>query len=497
MSTTTVQTSRDDKVPFLTLVGQHPIGFWFIFWGEFAERCSYYGMRAILATYIADKLGFGRELGGFYVSIFIAFCYLLPLLGGFLADQFIGKYNIIVAFSIPYILGHFILGIETPFFLFVALALLAIGSGVIKPNISTLMGLTYDQKRPGQELLRTQAFSIFYMAINIGAGISQISMPAIKNRYGYAWAFLFPAALMVVSFILFAIGKPFYAKETIVRRTPTPEERALRWQVLGEVGMLFVLVTFFWSVFDQSGSTWIYFAQTYMKNDFFSFDAESIQSLNAFLIVLLLPPVSFLFVYLQNHGMQVRATDKMIVGFALTAITMGMMSYCGFQTGQADMKRDKVDEQGQVVRTADGTVEQEDFIPDDRKVSLWWQAGAYLLLTIAEILISVTGLELAFVAAPQSMKSFVSSLWLFTVFLANFFLNAPLARIYPRMHPGHYFAMLSGIVVCVLIAFLFVAAKFNRTMAKNKAIEEGRSLDNADPQRIMGDVPPQGETAGI
>src|SRR5438876_4915078 len=84
----------------------HPIGFWFIFWGEFAERCSYYGMRAILATYMVERLGLGKGDAGTAVAFFIAGCYLLPLVGGFVADNFLGKYRTIVFFSLPYILGH-------------------------------------------------------------------------------------------------------------------------------------------------------------------------------------------------------------------------------------------------------------------------------------------------------------------------------------------------------------------------------------------------------
>src|SRR5436309_896031 len=116
----------------------HPKGFWFFFWGEFAERCSYYGMRAILSLYMADQLGLGKANAGTYMAFFIAGCYFLPLVGGFVADRFFGKYWTIVGFSIPYILGHVILGIETIPFLITALVLLAMGSGVIKPNISTL-----------------------------------------------------------------------------------------------------------------------------------------------------------------------------------------------------------------------------------------------------------------------------------------------------------------------------------------------------------------------
>src|ERR1043166_9067700 len=119
----------------------HPRGFWFFFWGEFAERCSYYGMRAILAKYMADQLGLGQDNAGTYMSFFIAACYFLPLAGGYVADRFFGKYWTIVGFSIPYILGHVILGVESFPFLIAALCLLAMGSGVIKPNISTLMGM--------------------------------------------------------------------------------------------------------------------------------------------------------------------------------------------------------------------------------------------------------------------------------------------------------------------------------------------------------------------
>src|SRR5438270_4279756 len=135
----------------------HPKGFWFFFWGEFAERCSFYGMRAILARYMADQLALGQDNAGTYVSFFVASCYFLPLLGGWVADRFFGKYWTIVGFSIPYILGHVILGVESFTFMVIALTLLAMGSGVIKPNISTLMGLTYDQQRPGRTKLRSDA----------------------------------------------------------------------------------------------------------------------------------------------------------------------------------------------------------------------------------------------------------------------------------------------------------------------------------------------------
>ena len=122
---------------------------------------------------------------GTFMSLFIAACYFFPLIGGYIADNFLGKYWTIVVFSVPYVVAQFIVGIENRYVVFGALVLLAMGSGVIKPNISTLMGMTYDQQRPGQEQLRTSAFSWFYMAINIGAALSQFAMPWLRNEYGY------------------------------------------------------------------------------------------------------------------------------------------------------------------------------------------------------------------------------------------------------------------------------------------------------------------------
>src|SRR5258708_286806 len=181
---------------------RHPIGFWFFFWGELAERSSYYGMRAILTLYMTQALGFSDGRASMTMSYFIAACYFLPLVGGYIADNYFGKYWTIVGFSIPYILGHVLLGIESTTFLLIALSLLAMGSGVIKPNISTLMGMTYDQKRPGDEKLRSDAFAMFYWAINIGAALSSFAMPQIRTRWGYAGAFLMRAALMVVAFTI-------------------------------------------------------------------------------------------------------------------------------------------------------------------------------------------------------------------------------------------------------------------------------------------------------
>jgi POT family proton-dependent oligopeptide transporter len=583
----------------------HPIGFWFFFWGEFAERCSYYGMRAILAKYMIEVLGVAEGNAGTYMSLFIAACYFFPLLGGYIADNFFGKYWTIVLFSLPYVLAQFAVGTEEKYVVFGSLVLLAMGSGVIKPNISTLMGLTYDQQRPGQEQLRTSAFSWFYMSINIGAGLSQVAMPLLRDKYGYQVAFMFPAALMAMALIIFAMGKRFYAQERIVRKvvgdpaTPLPEgrtltgvpvvyqivtpedkaaDRALKLETLSRIGLLFLTVMFFWAIFDQSASTWIFFADAYMDCTLFGVPApaDAIQAFNAWFIVLLVPVSVWLFKTLERNGLGVKPTQKMILGFVLTGTSMVIMSLAGFLagtkqdmmklttpqgvvilpkwdggdfrkvTGTATIGTDvpvwasdfSFDEKkrkltfangkvllkdgkeltianGHLVTTAlpdakvleasgvaesllktgddlakvkpdpeKATIESVGWVKPNERVTVWWQVLAYLIITCAEILISVTGLELAFVAAPKTMKSFVTGCWLAVVFLANLLINAPITQLYQYMTPGVYFAMLAGAMVVVVLVFIPVAARFNRAMIKMKEAEAAAATAEGNTETV-------------
>jgi POT family proton-dependent oligopeptide transporter len=431
----------------------HPAGFWFFFWGELAERSCFYGIRAILLLYAIDELGYSEKNASTIVSLYIAACYLLPLLGGYLADNLFGKYGTIVGFSVPYIIGQLLLsidsqqvfGISPRVFLFVSLALLAMGSGVIKPNISTLMGLTYDKYRPGQTQLRSDAFAFFYMAINIGATASMIAVPWLRSHYNYQTAFLFPAALMTVALFLFALGKPFYAREIITRTRKTPEERREQWVVLSQLLSLFLMIAFFWMIADQSSTTWVRFA----KDDFdlhlfgFHIDPDQVQALNPLFIVLLLPVVSIgLWRLLSLVGLNLRPTDKMVVGFFLTAAGMAMMATAGY------------------------------LVSPGSKISLWWQVVTYLFVTLAELCISPVGLELAFTAAPASMKGFITGCFLLAVFVGNF-LNGFLVRLYDPLGPGKYFGLLTVILLAVCLAFLLIARRFNRKLEERARLPAG------------------------
>ncbi len=480
----------------------HPPAIWFFFWGEFAERSSYYGMRAILFLYMTSALHMSGIRATPIYSAFKMACYFLPLVGGFIADRWLGRYWTIIGFSIPYVAGHFILGIPMEPALFIALGLLAGGSGVIKPNISTLMGQTYDQKRPGQERLRSAAFLWFYLAINVGALISQLAMPEIRNQYinanlspevraqaaeaaaqgediskfasdevrqrAYAVAFQFPAWLMVFSLVIFALGKPFYALEKPERHKLTPEERRIQWKTLGRLFAIFGLIVLFWFGYEHNDTLWIAFTRDYvdLRVPFLSITIapDQLQFLNALFVIILVPTFTFLFGRLDPKMKIFTPMRKVLAGFLLTAAAVGIMSLAGFMV---EGHTQQVLEGGKTVEIARA------------KVSVFWPAAAVIVLTFGEVLLYGTMLELAYAAAPKSMKGFITACFLLTNTLGNL-LNIPWTMMYGGslvdkaaergpLLPGPFFGITALVVVAAAVAFVFVGKQFERTQAEAAA----------------------------
>ncbi|HVJ82853.1 MAG TPA: MFS transporter, partial [Planctomycetia bacterium] len=405
----------------------HPKAFFFFFWGEFAERCSYYGMRAILPIFLTTVIALPEKDANTYYAWFKAACYLLPLLGGFLADRYFGKYWTIVGFSIPYIIGQFLLGLNSTYMTYLALVLLACGSGVIKPNISTLMGLTYDQQRPGRLALRSAAFQWFYFSINVGALISMAVLPELRDHWAkqaymqrtgvatlpadfqpakqcskedfsaaYPPTFMFPAVLMILALGAFAGGKKHYAVEKIGAGAPaSPEEKAEQRSVLLRLLGLFLIMTFYWVPYEHNDSLWVFFARDHMNMtlNFFgaskTFAPDGLQWVNSLCVLLFIPFFNYFWPKVDPAGTRFPPTSKMLIGFVFTAAAAGMMAILGYMVGP------------------------------ETKVSAWWLVFAYVILTLGEVLIYGTGLELAFTAAPANMKGFVTACFLTTNTLGN------------------------------------------------------------------------------
>jgi POT family proton-dependent oligopeptide transporter len=457
----------------------HPKAIWFFFWGEFAERSSYYGMRAILFLYMTKALGMATERAAPAYAGFKAACYLLPLAGGYIADRWLGRYWTIVGFSVPYVIGQFLLAeFPSELFMFIALALLAAGSGVIKPNISTMMGETYDEKRPGQARLRSSAFLWFYFAVNIGALVSQLGLPLVRQHYilndsritpevraqlesalaegkdilpltpgdvlkdAFSVAFAIPAWLMVGSLIIFALGKPYYAHKRPEVHHLTPDERRLQWQTLVRLFGIFALVVLFWFGYEHNDTLWIEFISNHvnLRLPFANktIAPDQLQFLNALFVIILVPTFNLLFGRFDPQVKIFTPMRKVLAGFLLTAAAVSIMAAAGF-----------------IVRS-----------DPSAKVSVFWPAAAYIVLTIGEVLLYATMLEIAYTAAPKSMKGFVTACFLLTNTLGNF-LNMAWMPLYGKtIAPGPFFAVTAGCVLLAAFAFLFVGRQFERSQAE-------------------------------
>lgn len=396
----------------------------FIVGNEACERFSYYGMRSILAGYITGEvlrggLGQSADFSTEVIHLFVFVNYFMPLLGAWLSDKLIGRYHTILWVSLFYCAGHGVLacsdfagGVHGKLFcLYTGLALIAFGSGGIKPCVSAFMG---DQFKPDQSHLLQKAYGAFYWSINFGSFFSFLAIPWIKNHYGYSPAFAVPGILMGIATFIFWLGtkhyvrvppacetkhagffKVFFAALT-GRREPgksfwdaarsrfsTQEIEAAK--SVPPILMVFALIPIFFSLFDQTNSTWVLQGEKMQPYDFFGFKigAEEMQSANP-AIVMILVPLFTLGIY-PRIGKFASPLRRMAIGMFLAAT-----SYL-------------------VVAALQQRIEA------GVQLSVLWQSLPYLILTAAEVLVSTTGLEFAFREAAPEMKSIIMSFWLLTI----------------------------------------------------------------------------------
>ena len=188
---------------------EHPRGLMLLFFVEMWERFSFYGMRALLTLYLTlelfknlqDPLKRSTAIGIY--AAYGALVYATPFLGGLIADKFLGHKKSVIWGAILMALGHFVMAIESEFWLYIALAFLIMGNGFFKPNISSMIGGLYkdnDARRDG-------GFTIFYMGINLGAFLAPLVCGTIGELYGWHWGFGIAGIGMVLGLILFVFQK--------------------------------------------------------------------------------------------------------------------------------------------------------------------------------------------------------------------------------------------------------------------------------------------------
>lgn len=427
-----------------TLFG-HPRGLFVLFFTEMWERFSYYGMRAILFLYLIRSvqegaLGLPVEEGGAIYGLYTSSVYLLTLPGGWIADNILGQKKAIWWGGIIIMIGHILLAFPgSPMLFFLGLATVAIGTGLLKPNISSIVGELY----PEGGAKRDAGFSIFYMGINLGAFLGMFIVGYLGEKVGWHYGFGAAAFAMFFGLVLFktqghylaGLGEApskkgsytflyvvlgllllVFALVTSGALNASKLAESMQYIIIGitmlyflyigvldssltteerkRVAVLFVFfigAALFWSGFEQAGTSLTIFADRHTDRLFgdWMLPASWFQNANSFFILLCSAPVGALWVYLNRHNLNPSTPVK----FGLGLLQMGLgflIMYFAAQT-----------------------------VLDGSLAGVGWLTFTYLFHTLGELCLSPVGLSTYTKLAPKKYYSQLMGLWFVAASLGN------------------------------------------------------------------------------
>ena len=437
----------------------HPKGLYLLFFTEMWERFSYYGMRAILMyyltkTYLQGGLGINSAEASIIYGNFTGLVYFTPLIGGWLADKYLGQRLAVTIGGITMMLGQFALFLMNNMTgLYIGLLLLIIGNGFFKPNISILVGNLY---KDGDER-RDSAFSIFYMGINLGALIAPIVIGVLTDdifaakdnngeiiSYGYRYGFLASSIGMLLGQVVFNLLAPKYLGEIGTKPVVKSKKQEEGQQVdtlnkeekdkISVIFILFLFAVFFWAGFEQAGSSIALYTDNYIDRDVtlpfigdWTIPSSWFQSVNPFFVVTLAP--LFAMFWSSPLGRKISTPIKMGVGMVILGIGFWFMLGAVSERG-GDIKDTAV------------------------KASLFWLVMTYFVHTIGELCISPVGLSVVTKLSPPKLASVLMAVWMLSSSVANF-LGGFIAAYVEKMGAGQIFTYISGfVIVCGVLLIL-------------------------------------------
>ena len=442
----------------------HPKGLYLLFFTEMWERFSYYGMRAILILYLTKKLmegglGMDEKYATLLYGYFTGFVYFTPLIGGWLADRYLGKRLAVTIGGITMMLGQFTLfGLNSTTGLYIGLLLLIIGNGFFKPNISTLVGGLYKDG----DSRRDAAFTIFYMGINLGAMIAPLVIGVVTDNmfattnedgsisYGYRYGFLVSGIGMLLGQVIFnllgtkylgdlgtkPVGAVSDTEVAKVQKSINPEtgkelDEKDEKQRISVIFILLIFAVFFWAGFEQAGSSLSLYTDKYIDRSIGSFEIPTswFQSVNPLFIVTLAP----LFTLFWASPIGRRLTTPVKMGVGMIILGVGFL----FMIGAV------------AERSANGDVDDV-----NNKAALMWLIMTYLLHTIGELCISPVGLSVVTKLSPPKLASVLMAVWMLSSFFANI-VGGYIASYVETMGAGEVFTYIAGFVsVCGVLLIL-------------------------------------------
>ena len=365
---------------------------------EMWERFSFYGTRAILILYMVAAtstggLGWSTAKAGLVYGIYTGSAYLTGIPGGWIADNVLGARMAVVAGGICIAAGNALLGLgSSDALLFTGLVLMAIGTGLLKPNVSTMVGALYSQA----DIRRDAGFSIFYMGINLGATLSPLVCGWLAQRVGWRLGFWAACVGMIFGLIQYLLqqsqlgdaGQKIKKIATAAASVVEPMTRSA-WLRIGATGIFFFFSAIFWAAFEQAGSSLNLFAEQLTRNEIFGFEFPSswLQSVNAAFVILLAPVLSALWLKLADR--QPSSPVKFALGLAGASAGFWVVMYAASLTGAG-------------------------------RVSVHWLLLVYLLHSLGELCLSPVGLNITTKLAPARVVGLMMGFWFASIAAGNY-----------------------------------------------------------------------------
>lgn len=383
----------------------HPRGLSTLFFTEMWERFSYYGMRAFLILYMTRSvaeggLGFDDRHAGSIYGTYTGSVWLAAIGGGLLADRWLGAYRSVLWGGIIIALGHFTLAFDALPAFYTGLALIVIGTGLLKPNATTLVGSLYDVN----DSRRDAGFSLFYMAINLGAFSGPFIAGGLAERVNWHVGFACAGVGMSLGLILYVMGrhnlqpaidriaaakaaKPVVSDAAPVSMGFTTQE----WKRIAVIFMFFLFAAIFWAAYEQAASTLSLFADRYANRNLLGFEipVSWYVSIQAMFVILLSPVFAWLWVHL---GPREPATP---VKFTLGLVFVGLSFVLLFPAGS-------------MAQSGAGM-----------KVSSMWLFAAYFLQVVGELCLSPVGNSVVTKLAPARIVGVMMGVWFLAIAVGN------------------------------------------------------------------------------
>ncbi len=422
----------------------HPPALYLLSATAAGERFSYYGMRALLMLYMIagvsetlPGMAFSKSTSGLVYGTFNALCYGFPFFGGMIADRLLGKRRSATIGGILIALGLAVLSLDNSLLPFIAgLTLMAVGNGFFKPTVVTMIGDLYEQGDPR----RDAAFTLYYQLFNGSVFFAPLLCGWIAVEYGYRAGFIVAGAAVIISMLIYwimapkmlgNIGKAVHQKAAGAAKS---EKQPLTKEEKDRIAVIFTLfffVTFFWTGFEQAGSSMTVFTEESINRTIggFTIPTPWFQSLNPLLVFGLGFAFSALWMKLARVGKNPSTPVKM--GLGMIFLGLGFIVMLG-AVGQLNA--------------------------GSAKASMLWLLVAYLLHTFGELMLSPIGLSMVTKLAPAHMVSMFMGVWFLPTFIAHL-LGGVLASFIETLGPGLIFGGIAVFVIILGAGVFFLSKK--------------------------------------